>query len=115
PELAKMCAIPSARLGAPPVRENSVVSPTCCANAVISPTVTGNPQFEIVWTAAAGVAPTIPAGEVTAKYTPRWSTHAAIIAIIATKLSSSIDPYPTGRACVSLAIIFGVVPDEISE
>jgi hypothetical protein len=29
--------------------------------------VTGNPQLEIVATAAAGVAPTIPAGELTAK------------------------------------------------
>jgi hypothetical protein len=46
----------------------------------------------IVATAAAGVAPTIPAGELTAKYTPGWSTHAAIIAMMATKLSSSIEP-----------------------
>src|ERR1035441_5122986 len=33
----------------------------------------------------------------------------------ATKLSSSMAPYPTGRACDSVAIIFGVVPEEISE
>ena len=45
----------------------------------------------------------------------RSSTQAAIIAIIATKLSSSMEPYPTGQACDSLAIILGVVPDEISE
>ncbi len=81
----------------------------------MSATVTGKPQSEIVATAAAGVAPTTPAGEFTAKYTPGCSTHAAIIAMIATKLSSSMLPYPTGHACHSLAIIFGVVPDEISE
>ena len=69
----------------------------------------------MVATAAAGAAPTIPAGEFTAKYTPGCNTHAAIIAMMATKLSSSIDPYPTGQECHSLAIIFGVVPDEISE
>jgi hypothetical protein len=46
----------------------------------------------IVATAAAGVAPTTPAGEFTAKNTPGCSTQAAIIAIMATKLSSSIDP-----------------------
>src|ERR1035438_5454508 len=110
-----MCAIPSAREGAPPVRENSVSSPTLWASAAMSPTVTGKPQPETVATAAAGVAPTIPAGEFTAKYTPGCSTQAAIMAMIATKLSSSMLPYPTGQACDSLAIIFGVVPEEISE
>src|ERR1035438_9307152 len=110
-----MCAIPSASEGAPPVRENSVCSPTLWASAAISPAVTGKPQLEMVATAAAGVAPTIPAGELTAKYTPGCKTHAAIIAMMATKLSSSMDPYPTGQACDSLPIIFGVVPEEISE
>src|ERR1019366_8771493 len=115
PELAKMCAIPSASDGAPPVRENSVCSPTLCASDDMSPTVTGKPQPEMVATAAAGVAPTIPAGEFTAKYTPGCSTHAATIAMMATKLSSSMLPYPTGQAFDSLEIIFGVVPEEISE
>ena len=46
----------------------------------------------MVATAAAGVAPTTPAGEFTAKYTPGCSTQAAIIAMMATKLSSSIEP-----------------------
>src|ERR1051326_1946214 len=110
-----MCAMPNARLGAPPVRENSDVSPTFCASDAISAVVTGKPQLEMVATAAAGVAPTMPAGEFTAKYTPGCSTHAAIIAMIATQLSSSMLPYPTGHACVSLAIILGVVPEEISE
>src|SRR5664279_344816 len=110
-----MCAITSASDGAPPVRENSVCSPTLCARAAMSPTVTGKPQAEMVATAACGVAPTIPAGEFTAKYTPGCSTHAAIIAITATKLSSSMLPYPTGQAWDSVAIIFGVVPEEISD
>ena len=62
-----MCAMPSASEGAPPVRENSVCSPTFCASAAMSAAVTGKPQAEMVATAAAGVAPTIPAGEFTAK------------------------------------------------
>src|ERR1035437_8637816 len=110
-----MCAIPSASEGAPPVRENSVCSPTLCASAAISPAVPGKPPLEMVATAASGVAPTIPAGELTAKYTPGCSTHAAIIAMIATKLSSIMLPDPTFQACHSLAIIFGGVPEEISE
>ena len=68
----------------------------------------------MVATAASGVAPTMPAGEFTAKKTPGWSTQAAIIAMIATNPSSSIEPYPIGQACHSLEIIFGVVPEEIS-
>ena len=32
----------------------------------------------------------------------------------ATKLSSSIEPYPTGKACRSRASSLGVVPEEIS-
>ena len=46
----------------------------------------------MVATAAAGVAPTMPAGEFTAKYTPGCSTQAAIMAMSATKLSSTIEP-----------------------
>ena len=52
----------------------------------MSATLTGKPQEEMVATAAAGVAPTTPAGELTAKYTPGWSTQAAIMAMMATKL-----------------------------
>ena len=37
------------------------------------------------------------------------------MAIKATKLSSSMAPYPTGLACDSFAIILGVVPDAIRE
>src|SRR6516162_3909572 len=69
----------------------------------------------MVATAAWGLAPTAPAGEFTAKYTPGSRDAAAIRAIIATKLSSSIEPYPTLTACRSLVSILGVVPEEINE
>ena len=62
-----MCAMPSASEGAPPVREKRVCSPTLRASVAISAAVTGKPQPEMVATAAAGVAPTMPAGELTAK------------------------------------------------
>src|SRR5262245_60829947 len=110
-----MCAMPSASDGAPPVRQYNHLSPTSCASASISAADTGKPQAEIVETAASGVVPTTPAGEFTAKNTPGCSEHAAISAITATNPSSSIDPYPTGHAFHSRAIIFGVVPDEIRE
>ena len=42
--------------------------------------------------AAAGVDPTMPAGELTAKKTPGCNDAAAIRAMMATKLSSSIEP-----------------------
>jgi hypothetical protein len=42
------------------------------------------------------VAPTTPAGELTAKYTPGCRTQAAINAMIATKLSSSIGAVADG-------------------
>src|SRR5579862_6599870 len=81
----------------------------------MSAAVTGNPQPLMVATAAAGVVPTTPAGEFTAKNTPGWSEAAAISAITATKLSSSIEPYPTANAWRSRARSFGVVPEEIKE
>ena len=71
-------------------------------------------DVEIVAEAASGVVPTIPAGEFTAKKTPGCSEQAATKAMIATKLSSSIEPYPTCHAFHSRAISLGVVPEEIS-
>ena len=62
-----MCAMPTARLGAPPVRANSVRSPMPSASAAISPGVTAKPQLEMVAVAAAGSAPTTPAGLLIAK------------------------------------------------
>ena len=38
------CAIPTARLGAPPVRESSVFSPTSCARVCICAGSSVNPQ-----------------------------------------------------------------------
>ena len=46
---------------------------------------------------------------------PGSSTHAAVSAITATNDSASMPPKPIRRMCDSFSIIFGVVPDEISE
>ena len=68
PLRAKMCAMPRASEGAPPVRKKSVSLADFARRAAPSaPTLTGKPQPEMVATAAAGVAPTMPAGEFTAK------------------------------------------------
>src|ERR1017187_9397290 len=77
-------------------------------------TVTGKPQPVMVAVAAAGEAPTTPAGEFTAKYTPGCNDAAATMAMMPTKPSSSMAPYPIGQACDSREIILGVVPEEIS-
>ena len=59
--------MPTASEGAPPVRLNSVCSPTWRAISAIWGAVTGNPQAEIVAAAFSAVAPTTPAGLFTAK------------------------------------------------
>ena len=46
---------------------------------------------------------------------PGSSTHAAVSAITATNDSASMPPKPIRRMWDSFSIIFGVVPDEISE
>ena len=56
-----------------------------------------------------------PAGLLIAKYSPWSITDAAIRALIATNDSISMPPYPIMRTWLSLAIIFGVVPEAISE
>ncbi len=90
--LAKILAIPTARLGAPPVLANNVDSPMSFASCSICSTVTEKPQLLIVATASIAVFPTTPAGLLIAKNTPGSKTVAAIIAIIATKLSSNMPP-----------------------
>ena len=70
-----MLAMPTASEGAPPVRANSVASPISRASSCICAAPTGKPQPEIVATAAAGSAPTMPAGLLMAKYTPGSSTR----------------------------------------
>src|SRR5438128_11786749 len=111
----KMCAIPTANAGAPPVRLNNVCSPRLRANAYIPAAVTGNPHALIVLAAFSGSCPAIPDGLLIAKYVPGSRTHAATVAMIATMDSATIAPYPTSRISVSRLINFGVVPLEISE
>src|SRR5712692_8144518 len=65
-EPAKICAIPTASEGAPPVRENSDVSPIVAARWFITARLTGNPQ-EVIFVQAAAALPTTPAGELIAK------------------------------------------------
>ena len=52
---ANMCAMPTAKVGAPPARLNIVCSPRFCARSVISDSVTGNPAAETFATTSVGV------------------------------------------------------------
>src|SRR5262249_17316014 len=88
----KMCAMPTANAGAPPVRLNRVCSPTVCASDCIPAAVTGNPQPVIVLAACSDADPTIPDGLLIAKYVPGSSTHAATVAMTATNDSHNIAP-----------------------
>ena len=56
-----MLAMPTASVGAPPVRDMIVVSPTSLAIWVISFGVTTNPQDEITCAAYSAVVPISPA------------------------------------------------------
>src|SRR4051812_26665701 len=113
--LEKMCAIPTANAGAPPVRLKSVVSPTAFASRAMSDELTAYPQLEMVSAALCGAMPTIALGLLMAKYVPGCNTQAAIMAITPTKDSQAMAPYPTKRTCDSLAMSLGVVPLEMSE
>src|SRR6266478_1912713 len=53
----RMVAMPTASVGAPPVRDMSVVSPTSCAIWVSMSGVTAKPQAEITWAAWSAVVP----------------------------------------------------------
>jgi len=92
------------------VRAKRVFSPASRARFDMSVALTGKPQEEMVATAAAGAAPATPGGEFTAKYTPGWRVQAAIMAMMATKLSSSIDP-SRGVNCYSDAETSRPSPD----
>ncbi len=63
----KMCAMPTASDGAPPVRLSSVCSPTLRARPSIVAGSSAKPQPEMVRAASSAVAPTIPAGLLIAK------------------------------------------------
>src|SRR5437870_1281363 len=109
--LAKICAIPTARDGAPPERAMSVCSPIWAASWCMMSGVTTNPAWLKTCDACAR-----PVGVVfIAKYTPGSSVQAAIIAMTPTNDSISMPPYPMNRASDSRAIILGVVPDATSE
>ena len=82
-----MCAIPTAKVGAPPARLNIVDSPKFVASDCICGSVTGKPAAETFATTSVGV-PFV----LIAKYSPGCSTHAAIIAISATIISVTIAP-----------------------
>jgi hypothetical protein len=88
----KMLAMPMANVGAPPVRASTLFSPMAAARALIWSAPTGNPHADTAWATALGVLPTKPAGAFTAKYTPGSRTHAAIMAMMATKLSRHMAP-----------------------
>ena len=82
-----MCAIPTAKVGAPPARLNIVVSPRSLASFVISGSVTGKPAAETFATTSVGVPLAL-----IAKYWPGGRTEAAISAISATIISVTIAP-----------------------
>src|ERR1043166_5982913 len=89
---AKMFAMPTARVGAPPVRPNIDDSPMLRASPAISSTVTGYPQLLTSATATSGAAPAMPGGLLMENHTPGLSVPAAINAMTATDDSSNIDP-----------------------
>jgi hypothetical protein len=65
--LLKMCAMPTASDGAPPVRPSSVFSPTAAANPSICSGVTVKPHPRITSAADCTVPPSVESGELIAK------------------------------------------------
>ena len=88
----RMCAMPTARVGAPPVRDRIEPSPTSLAICVSASGVTTKPHWLITVAALSGVVPIRAAGLFMAKYTPGSSAQAAMSAMMATKLSQIIEP-----------------------
>ena len=88
-----MCAIPTARVGAPPARDRMVFSPTSLA--VCNRVAASTEKFSLVVMTSAAVLASVPisaAGLFIAKYTPGSSEAAAASAIMATKLSIIMPP-----------------------
>jgi hypothetical protein len=77
----------------------------------------GDEEAQPLMVAAASptVEPISAAGEFMAKYTPGCNEAAAISAIMATKASMSMPPYPTMRASPSFESSLGVVPEAMIE
>ena len=63
----RICAMPTASVGAPPVREMTVCSPTSFAVCVIISGVTWKPHCEMAWVADSAVVPMIAPGLFMAK------------------------------------------------
>ena len=84
--------MPTANVGAPPVRPTMVFSPTLEARSAIWASVTGKPSAVTFATTAAG-SPFI----LIAKYSPGAIAQAAMSAIMPTHISVIIAPYPTTR------------------
>ena len=82
-----MCAMPTAKVGAPPVRPTIFFSPTLAASADISPVVTGKPRAVTLAVTTSGV-PAI----LMAKYWPGSIAHAAMRAMMPTHISVTIAP-----------------------
>ena len=88
----RICAMPTASVGAPPARDRIEPSPTSAAVWVSMSGVITKPQELMTCAACSGVVPIRLAGLFMAKYSPGSSTQAAISAMIATKLSISMEP-----------------------
>ena len=107
--------MPTASVGAPPVRDRIVFSPTSCAICVSMSGVTAKPQPEITCAACCTSVPIKPAatvhGEVDARIDDRRGDHR----------HDGDERFHQHRAvadedgiCCSFSIIFGVVPEAIS-
>src|SRR5688572_16913767 len=112
---AKIADIPTASVGAPPVRPTMESSPTALAVLWSVWGLTEYPKPLTAWEADWTVSPRSAGLAFIAKYTPGSRVTAAIIAITATKDSVSIAPYPMNCTCDSFWISLGVVPEATSE
>ncbi len=88
----KMSATPTARVGAPPVRDSSVCSSTALAAAANWSGEMLYPKCATACEADRTVSPMTPAGAFIAKYSPGSMIDAATSAITATNDSMSIEP-----------------------
>lgn len=88
----KICEMPTASVGAPPVRAISVSSCTASAAAWSCSGVMTKPRLETASAADWTVVPTTPAGEFIAKYRPGLRMDAAAMAMTATNDSISMEP-----------------------
>ncbi|MNC86580.1 hypothetical protein D3C83_22520 [compost metagenome] len=84
--------MPTARLGAPPVRDSRVASPICAASVSSCCGVTMKPHCATACAALSAVVPRTAGPTFIAKKTPGSSVAAAIIAITPTSDSISMLP-----------------------